>query len=277
MKDAYLPFYLYFQSIYTILIKTHEVTIINNLLLLDNDTDYLITFLNFIDILENIKIKMILINPDYIINHENYQKYINFIIDYNVIVWEYSILNLELYKNYPSIKYNFVPLCYSKYLEDIYKPFKLNIQYNERKYDVLFLGNYTEPRRHPLLSKINEKYKLLILNGNDNINEYINAVENSKIVVHIFSKEINMAFDYYRFSLLYSNKIMIVGETPKHVDYSIETHLEELMQYMIHTDYDNIINTIDIYLKKTNEEINKITEDIYNIYKKFDMEYCVNN
>ena len=278
MKTNYLPFYLYLQSLYHILIKTHDVYMITDLSLLENDVDYLITFLNYIDILNDVKIKMILIHADYIINHANYEKYIKFIIDHNVFLWEYSVLNMNLYKeHYPLIKYDFIPLCYNKYLEDVYKPYKLNIPYNERKYDVVFLGNYSDTRRNKLILKINEKYKLHVLIANNNINEYVNAVENSKIVLNIYSKEYNMPFDYYRFAMLYANNTMIITETPKHVDYNIESNLLELSKYMIHTDYDNIINTIDIYLKKTNEEINKITQDIYNTFKKNNMEYCINN
>ena len=98
MKTNYLPFYLYLQSLYHILIKTHDVYMITDLSLLENDVDYLITFLNYIDILNDVKIKMILIHADYIINHANYEKYIKFIIDHNVFLWEYSVLNMNLYK-----------------------------------------------------------------------------------------------------------------------------------------------------------------------------------
>jgi hypothetical protein len=282
----YIPFDLYINSIYKIFksnifftSKNCDVSIINNISLYDSESTFLLLFLNDIHLIYNIdtnKTKIIFINADYILNysHNDYTlvyNYINLINLENTYIWEYNILNIAFYnKNFQNNKVHFIPLLYNDYLENVYIKNKLNICHNDKPIDVLFLGNIS-PRREKLLNEINKKCKLIIMENNQNIDEYINIIEKSKIVLNIYSKEINMPFDYYRFSLLYSNKVFVITEKISHTNMDIEKNLLELNELIINVDYDNIVNEIENYLNKTDEEIKIIKEKTYETFKKYDM------
>jgi len=181
-------------------------------------------------------------------------------------------LNIELYdRTFSNKKYTFIPLLYNKFLEDVYKPFKLNIPFHQRPFDILFIGNYGSDRRTHLLKKLNDKYNVKIMSGVNSLDKYINLVEQSKLVLNIYAKESNRIFDYYRFAMLYSNKVLLVNESMKHVDVEIEPNLKELKDVMINIDYDKIYDEIGNYLNKSEKEIEKITSDTYDIFKKNDM------
>jgi hypothetical protein len=219
------------------------------------------------------KTKIILINADYIINHKKdfylLDNYINFKNIHNTYIWDYNPLNIKYYNTYfLNKKFCYIPLLYNSYLKDVYQ---LKISYKEKQNDVLFLGSFTQSRRQILLNNIATKYKLQVAFNINNIKEYIYMIENSKIILNIYSKEDNMPFDYYRFALLFANKAFVINELPIHINTKIEPNLIILKDIMINTHYDNIINEIDKYLNKTEEEINIITDKIYNNFKQFDM------
>lgn len=282
----YIPFDLYINSIYHIFTthdyfvsNNYEVSIINNINSYSRDTDYLILYLNYVkDIfeLETNHTKIIFIHADYIINHSTddqllMSKYLNEKNKENSYIWDYNILNFKYYdEHFINKKYHFIPLQYNKYLESIYKDFKLNIPHNEKSIDVLFMGGYESgDRRDLLLKDIAQKHKLYIMMNVNDIANYINIIDNSKIVVNTFSKEINMAYDYYRLALLYSNKIFVVTED-FYTDDSIL--FENIMKdTIIKTDYNNISNTVTEYLNKSEEELEQIREKIYETYKQHDM------
>ena len=282
-NKKYLPFDLYINSIYDIF-KTneyfiqnqYEVSIIDNICHYSQDTDYLILFLNYIrDIfyIDTNNTKIIFIHADCIINHsQDDQNMIHHYLNHkninNSYLWEYNYLNIDYYnQHYINKKWYFIPLQYNNYLESIYNQYKLNIPYHNKKIDVLFMGN-TDPgsRRQLLLDEISKICNLYIMKDIHDINRYIDIIENSKMIVHIYAKEFNKSFDYYRLSLLYSNKILVVSEKTEN-----EHNLPELKGIMIEEDYHNIINTITTYLNKKDEEIKSITEKTYEIFKKKNM------
>jgi hypothetical protein len=282
----YIAFDLYINSIYNIFTsnpfftsKNYNISIIKNIESIATDTDFLILFLNDIRIIFNAttnNTKVIFIHADYIINHsstdfELMNQYINFKNPLNTFIWEYSQLNIDFYKtHFLNKKIHFIPLLYNNFLETLYEPRKLRIPFHERKIDVLFLGNLS-PRRQSLLQNINNKYKLCVMENNNNITEYIHMIENSKIILNIYSKEINKPFDYYRFALLYANKILVMNETMTHVNAEIEQNLINYKDVMINVDYDNIVDAIQLYLNKSNDEIETITQTTYDLFKKHDM------
>jgi len=107
------------------------------------------------------------------------------------------------------------------------------------------------------------------MNHVNDIAKYINIIEKSKIIVNIYSKEMNKPFDHYRLALLYSNKIFVVTE-----DFYTEDSIlfdKTLKDIVIKTDYNNISNCVTEYLSKSEEELELIREKIYKIYKKHDM------
>jgi hypothetical protein len=284
----YIPFDLYINSIYNIF-KTnsyftsnnYEVSIIKNIYELSEETDVLIMYLNYIKDIYNVNTnttKIIFIHADYILNHSKEDQnlminYINNINLNNTYLWEYSYLNIEYYKqNFRNSKIYFLPLLYNTYLETIYNSCKLNIDYKNKPIDILFMGASDQgSRRQNLLNKIPKKYNLYIMNNVNNINQYINIVEQSKIVLQIYSKEVNKPFDYYRLALLYSNKVIVINE--KHEENITEnSNLYELNTVIVQCNYDNIINTIDFYLSQQENAINNLSFEAYKIFKKNTMD-----
>jgi len=286
----FLAFDLFIYSIENILKKNYEdVSFINSMDSLNqNENVLLIMYLN--DLGKYIKkygfkiksnIRIIFIHADFLYNHSknDQNEIINFIdkINYNkCYIWEYSSQNIFYYNNYyKNIKYYFLPLLYDKYIEDFYnsKLTRGKIPWNEKDIDIVFLGDYSD-RRRPFYDDIKKKYNIYIISGNNNYNEIINLIERSKIFVNIFSKEINKAFDYFRLSLLYSNNVFVITETPK-VDFKIEKNLIELKDFIITCNYENFYDKIDEYINLPGEEINNITNKIYEEFKKHTLENYV--
>ena len=291
----YIPFDLYINSIYKIftcneffISNNYEVELINDTCNLKKDIDFLILFLNDIgliyDLVLNNSTKVIFINPDYILNYSQtdfnmVNNYVNTLNIKNTFIWDYSILNIDYYdKFFINKKYYFISLLYNNYLEYIYNENKINISHDKKLIDVLFFGA-VDPgsRRKLLLDQLSTVCKVHIMCGVNNIAEYINTIENSKIVLNIYSKETNMPFDYYRFALLYSNKVFAISEKKRDVNLEIQNDLLELNDVLIESNYDDILNTVECYLKKTEYEIESIKQKTYEIFKKNDMDKCVVN
>jgi hypothetical protein len=262
-------------------VKTNNnVTIIRNISEITPTTNYLIVFINYIDLIYNSQLpkttNVIFIVADYLLNcseKEQYllKKYINENSE-RTYIWEYGPLNINYYKkNEIYCKLKFIPLIYNIFLEEIYKQYTEVIPYHKKTIDVLFIINGMQDRRKNIINKLKQKCNLVVLSGNNNIDEYCSIVENSKIIINIYSKEINKQFDYYRLALLYSNKALVINETMTHHDFSLEPNLIELNDVMINVEYDNMIDTVVEYLKKSDEEISEITEKIYQTFKKHDM------
>jgi hypothetical protein len=285
----YIPFDLYINSIYKIftcneffISNNYEVELINDTSNLKKDVDFLILFLNDIgliyDLVLNNNTKVIFINPDCILNYSqtdfnmiNY--YINHINIQNTFIWEYNNLNIDYCNNnFDNKKYYFIPLLYNNYLEYIYNENKINISHDKKPIDVLFFGS-VDPgtRRKLILDQLSTICKVHIMCGVNNIREYINTIENSKIVLNIYSKETNMPFDYYRLALLYSNKVFVISEKKRDVNLEIQNDLLELNDVLIECNYDDILNTVECYLKKPEYEIESIKQKTYEIFKKKDM------
>jgi hypothetical protein len=291
----YIPFDLYINSIYKIftsneffISNNYEVELINDTCNLNKDTDFVILFLNDIAVIYNLvlnnKTKVIFINADCILNYSQtdfnmVNNYINNLNIKNTFIWEYNNLNVDYYNNhFKNKKIHFIPLLYNNYLEYIYNENKINISHDKKPIDVLFLGN-ADPgtRRKIILDQLSTICKVHIMSGVNNISEYINTIENSKIVLNIYSKESNMPFDYYRFALLYSNKVFAISEKKRDVNLEIQNDLLELSDVLIESNYDDILNTVEYYLKKPEYEIESIKQKTYEIFKKNDMDkYIVN-
>ena len=101
-----------------------------------------------------------------------------------------------------------------------------------------------------------------------------NLIERSKIFVNLFSKETNKAFDYFRLALLYSNKVFVITETPK-VDFKIEQNLLQLKDVIITCEINNYLDKIEQYINLPSEEIDTITTNVYEIFKKCSLENYV--
>jgi hypothetical protein len=285
-EKKFLAFDLYIYSLYDILkTKFENVFFISNIKdYQNNENSLLIIFLNDLNkyvsnfgykIKNNCKI--IFIHADMLLNHSKsdrlqIKRFVNDINSNNCVVWEYSSLNINLHNKFlPNIKYRFLPLLYSDYLENFYNSRLTNgkIPWDKKDIDVIFIGNWFEDRRPVLLDKLKQKFNLLVVTGNNNYDEMINLIERSKIFIHIYSKNINKSFDYYRLSLLYSNKVFTITETPM-VLFHIEKNLLDIKDHIVTSNYEDFEENIEKYLNKPYSEINEIVDKIYDNFKKTD-------
>ena len=286
----YLAFDLFIYSVSSILKDVYQnVEFISNFSHLhSNENILLIMYLN--DLGKYVKkngfnvspnVRIIFIHADFLYNHSRYDqneiiKFVNNINYNKCFIWEYSSQNIFYYnKFYQNIKYNFLPLLYHKYIEDLYtsKLERGRIPWEEKDFDVVFMGCYSD-RRKLYYEKIKKRYKTCIITGTNNYSEIFNLIERSKIFVNFFYKESNKAFDYYRLALLYSNKVFVITETPK-VDFKIEQNLLELKDVIVTCETNNYLDKIEKYINLPSDEINTITTNVYETFKKCTLEKSI--
>jgi hypothetical protein len=286
----YIPFDLYIQSIIYILtvssesVKKHNVEHITDIHKLSDDTDYLILFLNDLNNIYHISYdkKIILIHADYILNHSvefqtQFLHYVKHIHPSPIYIWEYNTLNLEYYKtqNLTNIHCSYIPLLYNPYLEHIYnKHITHRLDYKNKPIEVLFMGGISD-RRKPLLEEVSKKFKIYYMECVNDFATYVDIINKSKIVVHIYAKDCNKSFDYYRSALLYSNKILYLNEESENERINPPVDLSELNNVIYKCDYNSIINRLSEILNKSEEELNIVIEQSYNEFKKLNMETLV--
>ena len=292
-----IPFGIYMHTLYSMLKSFHieyvdsnspfedckreafDVNMINDINQLENDVDFVILFMNELDsVLHITDKKVVLIHADYIKNHcAEFQAkiidYITVIHPKDIYIWEYSVKNLDYYKEnkLDNIKYSFIPLLYDEYLEYLYNTLvTTKIDYDNKPIDILFMGNMSD-RRNVMLQSIREKFNLHTMTDVNDISSYINMIENSKLIIHVYSSDNNKIFDYYRSALLYSNKILYLNEECEIMDTNVEHNIVDLNNVILKCDYNNMIEKIEEILQKSQEELNEIKEKSYTQFKKHNM------
>jgi len=289
----YLPFLLYRNIIFIVFqaFLTTKIEYIYKVEDIDNDantilitTIYCLHNIKKKNLFSNIiKTKILVINTEFYKNL-NTNELIEFIDSnqYDIYLLEYNVLNYEYFKvKYEYIKIFFAPLIYHSFLEIYYKYQIKNryIEWNKKDIDVLFLGSVND-RRKTVLEKIAKKYKVKIIQkfSGEKENKIIcENIERSKIVLNILFYEENSIFDYYRNSLLISNKILLVSEKPKNINNELEYYFEGIDDILFMCEYDDFYNTVDNILTNYNPlQINEIKNKQYNWFKsKSDMDYFV--
>ena len=286
----YLPFNLYFNSLESIFKENPNIfdyKYINDLSNINcydtNCTVYLILYVNYVNTIKNYKfnnnIKIIFICADPILKLEEKKDILEYCKnnsnlywwDYNYNNYKYFIdNNINIHKNY----YN-IPLLYSSYLEELYNSHTNKVLFKDKSIDILFIGTTNSIRRQEFLNNIsnNYKYNLVILRNNYNLNELINNIEKSKIVINIYNYEDNKVFDYYRLSLMYSNKTLILNEKPDNDDKIVANY----ENYTINLPYNSIIENIPKYINLNQNEYEELTNKSYNFFKKHKMKDYVND
>jgi len=289
----FLPFLLYRNILYNIFQQhlTTNIEYIYQVEDIDNNentilimTIYCLHKIKNNDLFSNIiKTKNFIINTEFYKNM-NTNEIIEYIDEnkYDFYILEYNVLNYDYFKEkYKNINFFFAPLIYDIFLETYYKNQIENkyIEWNEKDIDVLFVGSMND-RRRTVLDKIAEKYNVNIVE--QFTGEYENKIicekfERSKIILNILYYEENSIFDYYRNSLLISNKLLLVSEKPKNMNEELEHYFEGINDVLFLCDYDDFYNTIDNILTNYNSfQINAIKDKQYNWFKsKTDMNYFV--
>jgi hypothetical protein len=284
----YLPFSLYRGCLTKVIKEVYNISIeyIYDLQLLQNNTDTIIICNiysineHLLNILQAYDSKKILINTEYYENL-NVSKYFDFINNKpNFYLFEYNILNINYLKNTnKNINYQFIPLCYSSFLEDYYNSRIVKKSFIEKDIDILFLGKLNR-RRKNIINPLTQKYKIVTkYNFDDKGNtELCNLIERSKIVLNVLFYKSNIIFDYYRNSFILSTRTLLITEKSTSKDYNIEDGLLELENNIINVEYDKIIETVDKYMIETSEEeYNKLVDTQYNAFKNYKMDDKITN
>ena len=292
-SECYLPFMLYRNILYVIFqaYLTTDIEYIYNVENIDNNENTILIMTIYC--LHNIKNNNSLLNinktKNLLINTESYKilntnELISFIDtnEYDFYILEYNVLNYHHFREYyKNIKLYFAPLIYHSFLEIYYKNQIQNnyIEWNEKDIDVLFIGSIND-RRTIILNEISQKYNVKIIK--DFIGEKENTIicehiERSKIVLNVLYYEDNSIFDYYRNSFLISNKVLLVSEKPKHIDYELEYYFEGIHDILFMCEYNDFYKTVDNILTNYNAlQINEIKNKQYNWFKsRNDMDYFV--
>lgn len=205
------------------------------------------------------KNKMIIYNSEsLLINIKHRNRYLDFWKGKNLIqIWDYSRRNLsELTKLFPNIPNYFVPITYDSFFISPILIKNFNI---DKPKDILFYGSLNE-RRNNIFNKLKEHFQISIKKFN-NIKDLENSINEHKIILIIHFYENDKPIDTFRLFKLITNKIFVIQESPFDEE---KLNFEKL----IYSPYENIIDTCNHYLSKTQKERDEISNDIYNWWKK---------
>ena len=284
----YLPFSLYRGCLTKVIKEVYNISIeyIYDFQSLQNNTDTIIICNiysindHLLNILSTYDSKKILINTEYYENF-NISKYFDFINNKpNFYLFEYNILNINYLKNTnKNIDYQFIPLCYSSFLEDYYNSRIVKKTFIEKDIDILFLGKLNRRRRN-IINPLTQKYKIVTkYNFDDKGNtELCNLIERSKIVLNVLFYKSNIIFDYYRNSFILSTRTLLITEKSSSKDYIVEDGLLELENNIINVEYDKIIETVNNYMNNmTEEKYNKLVDTQHKAFKNYKMDDKITN
>jgi hypothetical protein len=284
----YLPFLLYRGCLTKVIEEVYNITIeyIYDLQLLQNNTDTIIICNiysindHLLNILQAYDSKKILINTEYYQNF-NISKYFDIINNKtNFYLFDYNILNINYIKNTnKNIDYQFIPLCYSSFLEDYYNSKIVKKTFIEKDIDILFLGKLNR-RRKNIINCLQKRYNIFIkYDFSDNANiELCNLIERSKIVLNVLYYDNNIIFDYYRNSFILSTRTLLITEKSINKDYIIEDGLLELENNIINIEYNKIVKTVDKIMNNLSEDkYNKLVDTQYNAFKNYKMDDKITN
>jgi hypothetical protein len=176
---------------------------------------------------------------------------------YKEIKHPYIIVQTELpdlvYKRYPDYKYfcenAYRVLDFSKNLKIGYSD-SYRLEYEESKdIDVLFYG-VLSGRRKNILDKIDVTNKIILSKSPPVVGaELWNIIKRSKIVLSISCYDNRYEPDWVRIAPLLSNNIFTICESVG------DENFNKLKNSLVITNYENIPNTVDFYLKNPLERI----------------------
>ena len=284
----YLPFSLYRGCLTKVIKEVYNISVeyIYDFQSLQNNTDTIIICNiysindHLLNILQAYDSKKILINTEYYENL-NVSKYFDIINNKpNFYLFEYNILNINYLKNTnKNIDYQFIPLCYSSFLEDYYNSRIVKKTFIEKDIDILFLGKLNR-RRKNIINPLTQKYKIVTKYDFDDKGntELCNLIERSKIVLNVLFYKSNIIFDYYRNSFILSTRTLLITEKSTSKDYNVEDGLLELENNIINIEYDKIIETVNNYMNNmTEEKYNKLVDTQHNAFKNYKMDDKITN
>jgi len=246
-----LPFYLYGNCISKLLSCNginHQLldrkSIINV-----NSNDIIIQFQPYFS---SYNCKIILINTESLTIKPNIHKQIE---NPNIkMIWDYQLKNIHLTKKNSF----YVPPLYHEFYEEHFGENKL-----EKTIDFLFYGRLNE-RRKKIIDKLSIKYNVLCINEND-YRELYDKIKRSRIVLIINSYDNNNCIDFYRLSLLLSNKIFVINEECQDEEKYIWKFFKNKI---IVSSYKDFYNNCVKYITMSQSERDEISKETYEIFKR---------
>lgn len=189
-------------------------------------------------------------------------------------IFEYSQSNIFKWKkDFPELlNVEYLPFLFDDYLIHFYELYKhKRIPWKDKENDILIFGNLS-PRRENIFNNLKSKYNIKQI-IRYSIEDAINEIENSKIILNVFREDfLTNIFDYFRISFLFSNKIFVICENLTNIDIDYEKNLIDYETELIMTDYHNIENLVDKYMKYDENEINKILDKQFKWFSRNKME-----
>jgi hypothetical protein len=231
--------------------------------------------IHYINELKNIK-TVIFINTEHYTNAYSHIN-LNIINTPKYHIWDFSPRNISAFNiYYPYIQTHHLPLLYTSFLTNYYNSqITQKINYSSKTIDILFFGTINE-RRQKILNKLQSKYIVKIITIEDRLTnkQLFDFIENSKLVMNMFYYE-EYVFDYYRNAILISNKINTLHESPNNIETDIETNLLNWETNIQHSNYDNLVSSVDNILKKSEIDIQTISQNTYNWFSTNDMKLYI--
>jgi hypothetical protein len=266
-----LPFYFYAKIIHNYILNNNlKCDIINEVKSIFKENDIFIIFtpyfkyLNFESIKKN---RIILINSEPIKVEKNRKLVVNIINNYRIIfLIDYSKHNIKYLKR-KNIETYYSKFIYSKLIENYFD------KYEKKKIkdiDFLILGSINE-RRLLITDKLKYNYKVEYLNTN-NYKKIYDYLMRTKIVLIILSNENNNNIDIYRLMILVTLKVFFIHE------YVYNKY--DLVDKIIFSKYNFFFKKSIKYINISQDDINKITNKLYNFCKlkyNFDTDFKNSN
>jgi hypothetical protein len=266
-RPEYLPLMLYTKSLYYICKnKNLNVELINNIDEINENYKDIILILFFFDckpivfdIIRQNNIKTFIINTEYY-KHFNFEDKIKIMNDekLDITILEYSNTNYKsINTEYPNVKIIYSPLLFNPYLIEYYNDnLEIKLDCKDKDIDIFFFGNLND-RRKNIIDQLKIKYNVICSDNYTTNEKLVNFIERSKIVLNINHHDYHCVFDYYRNAFLIANKVFLIYELPRDIDFNIESNLIDIKENLITPEYNKIIETVEYYIDNYNCDLVK--------------------
>jgi FkbM family methyltransferase len=279
-KHNLIPFTFYVDILYKYLSKHHNVKMIYNYNEIE-PVDCLFMFVHYIsevenyDLLKNTNIIAIVADQYrhafYGLSEEDIIGKLRLYESKKIYLWDFYHKNILFYKEQNFTHYYFLPLSYSPNLE-------FSMKTDKKEMDVVLIGA-TIKRRTDILDKLSKHCIVGLYNGIFNMEYFFQILNKAKIVINIYAHDIDSIhsgyFDYYRLSMLYSNKLFVISEKHTKVDYELQPLIRKIENVAVYAPYDDLVDTVRKYLHIYHTDYNQIETIVnktYEIYKEETME-----
>ena len=225
--------------------------------LVENDT--VMVFPHHFNLLDGIPCRIILYNSEALMISDDIVE--NMKDPRVIMVLDYEYNNIAHSKKLKlGVDHFFVPPVYSP-------TFTIESKAVKKDIDVLFYGHYLKDRRMAIKKQFDQYPNIhSVWTGTFQSNEQkYDYIRRAKIIIIVHAYEEDLPIDYFRMSELVSNKIFFIHETPQESERIL---YEKYKKYIIFAKHDNIVDTCIEYLKKSQEERDRLALRAYQFFSE---------